>query len=79
MSTMNEVVRQLSSLLEEWGPSGNGPIQEIELGKIRTFEFQENLQKRALIQKGLEGKACVLCGHFDEHVSHEIFYFQLPR
>jgi len=80
ISAMNDVVRQLSAILEEWqsGPvgtstsDGNGEertVPEIDLGKVRSFEFQEDLQKRELVRKGLKGRGCVLCANFEEHVS----------
>jgi antiviral helicase SKI2 len=76
ISTMKEVVHQLSSLIEEWETNGGDIIPEIDLTKIRTFEFQESLQKREIASKGLHEKACVLCNHFDEHVGPN-YYFTL--
>jgi hypothetical protein len=64
---MNEVVRQLSTCLEEWQAAAAG-IPEIDLGKIRRFDFQEDLQKRSVVSNGLKGRECLLCADFEEHV-----------
>lgn len=69
---MNEAIRQLSVVLEEWAP--NSSIPEMDFTRIRTFEFQEDLLKRDLVSKGLQGRSCLLCENFHEHVSRTFIF-----
>ncbi|KAK1233069.1 Antiviral helicase ski2 [Marasmius sp. AFHP31] len=67
ISSMNEVVTQLREVLSDWKTAK--AIPEVAWGKMRMLEFQENLNTRNSLVNQLDGKGCVLCEHFDEHVS----------
>ena len=64
---MNEVVAQLYEVVLDWKAAN--AIPEVAWGKMRMLEFQENLNTRNSLVSQLDGKGCILCEHFDEHVS----------
>jgi antiviral helicase SKI2 len=68
ISVMNDVVQQLDDVLQDWKKSQLQTIPEVDWSKIRQLEFQENLRTRRALEARLEGKACVSCDKFDEHV-----------
>ena len=73
ISFMNEAASLLRGILDEWTRreariDGNGEIPEVDWGRMRQLEFQEALRSREAIAKRLEGKGCVLCEQFGEHV-----------
>lgn len=73
ISFMNEAVSLLRGILDEWTRreariDENGEIPEVDWGRMKQLEFQEALRSREAIAKRLEGKGCVLCEQFGEHV-----------
>lgn len=73
ISFMNEAVALLRGVLDEWAPrdariDADGEIPEVDWGRMRQLEFQEALRSREAVAKRLEGKGCVLCAQFGEHV-----------
>jgi len=68
ISVMNEVVEQLHDIAQEWTNSPSPAVPEVDWLKMRQLEFQENLRSRNALEKRLEGKGCILCENFDDHV-----------
>lgn len=72
-SVMEEVVEQLHAVVTEW--QATMPPQlfpEVEWSKMRQLEFQESLRSRDALAVRLQGKSCVSCEHFKEHVRKTI-------
>lgn len=67
MRPMREAVASLNDLVLEW--SSLGQIREVDWGRMRSLDFQENLRARDRLAKELPGKSCLLCGEFKDHVS----------
>jgi len=63
---MNDAIAQLGDLTNEWAK--NDHVPEMDWARVRSFEFQELLNRRNTLVKRLEGSACVLCKEFDQHV-----------
>ena len=83
ISFMNEAVSLLRGILDEWTQreariDEHGEIPEVDWGRMRQLEFQEALRSRVAIAKRLEGKGCVLCQQFEEHV-RSFFWCPFPR
>jgi len=75
ISFMNEAVSLLRGVLDEWTQreariDENGEVPEVDWGRMKQLEFQETLRSREALAKRLEGKGCVLCEQFEEHVRH---------
>ena len=70
ISHMNAAIKELDNLTDEWLAAGH--IPEVDWSKIRLMDFQDALRSRTAIAKRLEGKGCVLCEKFDEHVGYLI-------
>jgi antiviral helicase SKI2 len=73
ISFMNDAVSLLRGILDEWTQQDaridqNGEIPEVDWGRMRQLEFQEALRSHKALAKRLEGKGCVLCEQFEEHV-----------
>ncbi len=66
MSRMNDAIAQLGDLANEWVK--NNHVPEVDWARVRSFEFQELLNRRNTLVKRLEGSACVLCQEFERHV-----------
>jgi antiviral helicase SKI2 len=65
-SRMNDTIAQVGVLVNEW--DNNSQVPEVDWTRIRSFEFQDRLNKRNTRLKRLEGSACVLCKEFEAHV-----------
>lgn len=66
MSRMNDTIAQLGVLANEW--TNNSHVMEVDWTRIRSFDFQDRLNRRNTRLKRLEGSACVLCNEFEPHV-----------
>lgn len=66
MRPMREAVASLNELVIEWNDVGQ--IREVDWGRMRSLDFQENLRARDRLAKELPSKACLLCGDFKDHV-----------
>jgi len=64
-SHMNDTIAQLGVLANEW--ANNDHVPEVEWTRIRSFDFQERLNRRNTRLERLEGSACVLCKEFEPH------------
>jgi len=71
---MNEVVERLNDIVTEWQTTRPTQFPEVEWSKMRMLDFQDNLRLRNAIAARLEGKSCVLCEHFDEHVRRRLYH-----
>jgi antiviral helicase SKI2 len=63
---MNDAIAQLGGLANEWAK--NDHVPEVDWARVRSFGFQELLNRRNTLVKRLEGSTCVLCKEFDQHV-----------
>lgn len=68
ISVMNEVVEQLNDIAQEWCNDPTPTVPEVDWSKMKQLEFQENLRSRNSLEKRLEGKGCILCKEFQDHV-----------
>lgn len=68
ISVMNDIVTQLNDIVSEWQTTRPAQFPEVEWSKMRQLEFQESLRSRDTLAMRLDGKGCVLCEHFEEHV-----------
>lgn len=66
ISRMREAISALQDISQEW--HSNGTISEIDWNRMRMMEFQEVLQLRNSLLTRLEGKGCLLCNDFKNHV-----------
>lgn len=66
ISHMENVVQNLQGLAHSWISKGSVP--EVDWSKVKTLEFQETLKSRQSFAARLEGKICLSCPDFDEHV-----------
>src|SRR6266436_345027 len=71
-SRMNDTIAQVGVLVNEW--DNNSQVPEVDWTRIRSFEFQDRLNRRNTRIKRLEGSACVLCKEFEAHVCHTSVY-----
>lgn len=69
---MNDTIAQLGVLANEW--ANNNHVPEVDWTRIRSFDFQERLNRRNTRLKRLEGSACVLCNEFEPHVCPATFF-----
>lgn len=65
-SHMNDTIAQVGIVANEW--AHNNHVPEVDWARIRSFEFQERLNRRNTLLRRLEGSACVLCKEFEPHV-----------
>ena len=65
-SRMNNTIAQLGDLANEW--ANNDHVPEVDWSRIRSFDFQDRLNRRNTRLNRLEGSACVLCKEFEPHV-----------
>ena len=63
---MNDTIAQIGNLANEW--ANNNHVPEVDWTRIRSFEFQDRLNRRNTRLKRLESLACVLCKEFEPHV-----------
>lgn len=71
---MNEVVEHLNDVVTEWQKTRPTQFPEVDWSKMRMLEFQESLRSRDALAARLEGKSCVFCEHFDEHVRRRSYH-----
>ena len=71
-SYMNDAIAQVRVLTNEW--VNNNHVPEVDWTRIRSFDFQERLNRRNTRLKRLEGSACVLCKEFEPHVCPASFF-----
>ncbi|KAI0004078.1 antiviral helicase [Russula compacta] len=64
-SRMNDAVAQLGALVNEW--ANNDHVPEVDWARVRSFEFQDLLNRRNTLFKSLEGLTCILCEEFESH------------
>ncbi|KZT72960.1 ATP-dependent RNA helicase [Daedalea quercina L-15889] len=62
---MQEAIRALASVLEEWLQSD--AIPEVDWSRMRSLEFQETLRSRNERAKRLVNAQCTSCPDFDNH------------
>lgn len=71
---MRAAVKLLGEVVQSWivdsekGGSDRG-VPEVDWRKMKSFEFQETLQSRGVLEKKNLGRSCLLCPDFDIHVS----------
>lgn len=63
---MQNVAQELQALAHSWVSAGS--IPEVDWSKVKTLEFQDTLKSRQSFSTRLEGKICLTCPDFDEHV-----------
>lgn len=71
-SRMNDTIAQLGDLANEW--ANNDHVPEVDWSRIRSFDFQDRLNRRNTRLNRLEGSACVLCKEFEPHVCPAISF-----
>jgi antiviral helicase SKI2 len=64
---MREALALLQGLVDEWSTST--AIPEVDWARMRALDFQDTLRSRNSLVKRLEGRACLLCSEFNDHVS----------
>lgn len=64
---MQDAVKSLSALAEEWITAGAVP--EVDWARMRSLDFQEVLRARNELARGLDKYGCMLCSDFGHHVS----------
>ncbi|TFY63324.1 hypothetical protein EVJ58_g3329 [Rhodofomes roseus] len=62
---MQEAIRALSGVLEQWLQSDS--IPEVDWSRMRSLEFQETLRARNERAKRLVAAQCTSCPDFDDH------------
>ncbi|KAI0308064.1 antiviral helicase [Multifurca ochricompacta] len=65
ISSMQDGITQLGELAKEWANGDH--IPEVYWARMRSFDFQELLNRRNTLVKRLEGLTCVSCNNFEEH------------
>lgn len=71
---MRETVKLLEEIVRSWvvdseGEPSDRKIPEVDWGKMRSLDFQETLQYRAVLVEINHNRTCLLCPDFDIHVS----------
>lgn len=64
---MKQAVSHLDDVVREW--ISVDQIPEVEWSRMRALEFQEALRSRNELAKQLDGKRCLECTQFKDHVS----------
>lgn len=75
---MRATVELLEEVVRSWiasseGGSSDRRIPEVDWGKMRSLDFQETLQYRAVLDKMNCSRSCLLCPDLDTHVSSFAF------
>ncbi|PPR06143.1 hypothetical protein CVT26_005365 [Gymnopilus dilepis] len=65
ISRMNDAVKQLQGVVEEW--SATNHIPEADWNRMRALEFQETLRARDSLIRSLDSHHCMSCSNFGSH------------
>lgn len=67
ITPMKQAVSHLDEIIREW--ISLDQIPEVEWSRMRALELQEALRSRNELAKQLDGKSCLECTQFKDHVS----------
>jgi antiviral helicase SKI2 len=72
---MREALALLQGLVNEW--SATTALPEVDWARMRALDFQDALRSRNTLVQRLQGRACLLCSDFNDHVSRQRLQSQI--